>query len=110
MFDVNRVMALYDDDRIVLHLNGKEICTLYEVWDAIDALRDLFHKINKVLNGKPYKFFGYWIDDIGVSDEATDLLYSVQQFTQVEEKAFMEEDWETLDKLLLKRIEDGEIE
>lgn len=110
MFDVNRVMALYDDDRIILHLNGKEICTIYEVWDVLDELKTLFQKINKVLNGKPYEFFSYWTSDIRVSDEANDLLYSVQQFTQVEEKAFMEQDWETLDKLLLQRIEDGEIE
>ena len=110
MFSVNRIIALYDDDRIILHLNGKEVCTIYEVWDVLDSLKDLFQKINKVLNGKPYSFYSYWTGDIYVSDEANDLLYSVQQFTQAEEKAFIEKDWETLDKLLLQRIEDKEIE
>ena len=110
MFSVNRVMVLYDNDRIILHLNGKEICRVYEIWDMVDSLKDLFQKINKTLNGKPYEFYSYCTEDMHISNETNDLLYSVQQFTQAEEKAFIEEDWETLEKLLIQRIEDGDVE
>ena len=90
--------------------NGKEIYCIYEAWDALDAFSLLCEKMNTNLNGKPYKFYHYYTSDIEISDEARDLLYDVQQFTQAEEKAFIEADWDTLNKLLLQRIEDGEIE
>ena len=110
MFNINRVMTLCDGNRIILHLNGKEIYRIEEITDTLDFLKELFQKVNKTLNGKPYELFNYWTYDIKINDEASKLLYSVQQFTQAEEKAFIEKDWETLNQLLLQRIEDGDIE
>lgn len=110
MFNANRIMIIYDDDRLALHLNGKEIYRIYEAWDALDAFSLLCEKMNTNLNSKPYKFYHYYASDIEISDEARDLLYDVQQFTQAEEKAFIEADWNILNQLLLQRVEDDDIE
>jgi len=110
MFNVNRIMVIYDDEYVVIHLNGKETDRLYEVWDTIDFFPSFFNRINHLNNGKSLKVYTYYVGDIDICQEAIPLLYSVQQFTQAEEKAFIEEDWKTLEKLLIQRIEDGDVE
>ena len=44
--------------------------------------------------------------DIDICEEAWSLLYSVKQFTQIEELAFINKDWKQLEQLFLQRIED----
>lgn len=113
MFEKNRVMIIHDDDVVLVHLNGKEIARVYDTWDSIEAIEDVTKGINKLSNiirQREFIFICLEADNIDVEDDARDLLYSVQQFTQEEEKAFFTESWETLNHLLLQRIEDGNIE
>ena len=109
MFSVNRIMALTGQESISVHLNGKEICIIESDYDVIECLETLTEKLNEVPN-KPLQFINEEIYDINISDEAFPLLFSVKQFTQEEEKAFINRDWNKLNELLLQRIEDGELE
>lgn len=111
MFNVNRLMTFVDDECIILHYNGKEIMTLSETWDVNAAFSFIADRINSgSFNTKHLEIIEVDILDVALSEEARPLLYSVQQFTQEEESAIMNENWKKLNELLLQRIEDGNIE
>lgn len=114
MFTKNRIMVFHDDETVMVHLNGQEIVgCIFDKWDSIYMLENLFEVINKLpaaARQRDFTFVSIDADSVDVEDEARDLLYSVQQFTQEEEKALLTLDWKTLNKLLLQRIEDGNIE
>ena len=109
MFKKNRVMIIHDEEIILVHLNGKEITRIYDIWDSIDAIEDITKGINKlsdIIKQREFIFICLEADNIDIEDKARDLLYSVQQFTQEEEKALFTKNWELLNQLLLQRIED----
>lgn len=113
MFTKNRIMIIHTDEMVLIHLNGREIACLYEVWDGIDAFAYFTNYLNKMpqeCRQKDFNFISINKDDIDVAEEAETLLYDVKQFTQEEEKAFFTSDWKKLNELLLQRIEDGNIE
>jgi len=109
MFNVNRIMALAEQYSVLIHLNGKEIYVVESDYDVIECLKILTEKLNEVPN-RPLQFISEDIYDINISEEAFPLLFSVKQFTQEEEKSFINRDWDRLNELLLQRIEDGELE
>lgn len=108
MFKANRLMVLSDDEGVLVHWNGKEIAFMVECWDALYAFEKIVNKIN--IDTKPITYINIDMSEIDISEEAWPLLYSVKQFTQVEELAFVNKDWKALDALLIQRIEDGEEE
>lgn len=113
MFDKNRLMLLHDEELILVHFNGREVFTIYESWDSIDAFEtviDLFNKLSPNCRKKDFQLLVIDKNDIDIDEDAEDLLYSIQQFTQEEEKSFFTSNWEKLNKLLLQRIEDGNVE
>lgn len=105
MFKTNRLMLLVDEEGVLVHWNGKEITFLVEAWGAIDLLKELSQKIN-TNHSKPINFINIDMADIDICEEAWSLLYSVKQFTQIEELAFINKDWKQLEQLFLQRIED----
>ena len=108
MFKANRLMILSDEEGILVHWNGKEIAFIVECWDAIYVFEKIADKVST--NAKPIKFINIDMGEIDICEEAWPLLYSVKQFTQPEESAFVNKEWDKLEKLLLQRIEDGEEE
>lgn len=109
MFSTNRIMTIILEDCILVHLNGKEICLVSDTWDTTSCLDILVNKLNEVTK-KSLRYIEIEAKDIDISEQAMPLLYDVKQFTQEEELAFMNADWDRLDQLLLQRIEDGDIE
>ena len=114
MFTKNRIITFHDEEIVMVHLNGQEVVgCIFDKWDSINMLENLFKLINKLPTATKQREFTFTcidVDNIDVEDEARDLLYSVQQFTQEEEKALLTSDWKTLNTLLLQRIEDGNVE
>lgn len=113
MFTKNRVLIIHDEDLIIVHLNGQEIATIYDSWDSIDAIEEIIKAVDKLSDKQRQRKFSFTVVDaysIEIDEDAIKLLYEVKQFTQEEEKALMTSDWETLNKLLLQRIEDDTIE
>lgn len=113
MFSKNRLMILHDEELILVYFNGIEVFTIYDSWDSIDAFKmviDIFNKLSPDCRKKDIKFLVVDTNDIDIDEDAKDLLYSVQQFTQEEERAFFTSDWKKLNELLLQRIEDGKME
>ena len=113
MFTKNRVLVIHDEDLIIVHLNGQDIATIYDSWDSIDAIEEIIKAVDKLSDKQRQRRFSFTVIDaysIEIDEDAIKLLYEVKQFTQEEEKALMTSDWETLNKLLLQRIEDDATE
>lgn len=113
MFTKNRVLVIHDEDLIIVHLNGQDIATIYDSWDSIDAIEEIIKAVDKLSDKQRQRRFSFTVVDaysIEIDEDAIKLLYEVKQFTQEEEKALMTSDWETLNKLLLQRIEDDATE
>ena len=113
MFNKNSLMIFHDEVVILVHFNGTEVFTIYDSWDSIDAFEvvvDIFNKLSPDCRKKDIKFLVIDTNDIDIDEEAKDLLYSVQHFTQEEEKSLFTSNWKKLNELLLQRIEDDKME
>ena len=108
MFKANRLMVLSDNEGVLVHWNGKEIAFITECWDVIYLLEKIANKVS--ITPKPITFINIDMCEIDISEEAWPLLYEVKQFTQAEELAFVNNDWDKLESLLLQRAEDNEEE